>query len=161
MNRFSSAIAIAAISVLSACHQEERPEPTWSISSQQLQVEGKQEVLFTLPDNFQKEEPIISAKPANAATAELFQNDAGMWTLRYQSVDGRPGLDLLSIDSEDEEAEKASHQGRCGGNGQPGPFGHHKDKHPEMKGHYRLQVEILVKEVKDTQQKQLSNSNIQ
>jgi hypothetical protein len=161
MNRFSSAFAIAIITVLSACHKGERPEPAWSISSQQLQVEGQQELLFTLPDNFQKEEPIISAKPVNAATAELFQNAAGMWTLRYQSVDGKVGTDFLSIDSEDEEAKKASHQGRCGGSGQPGPFGQHKDKHPEMKGHYRLQVEILVKEAKDTQQKLLGNSNIQ
>lgn len=147
MNRISSGLFSVLLLSAVACHQE-RPEkePVWETSSKSLEVLGSDVLTFTLPENFQKEEPIISSRPGNAAVAELVKGASGVWVLRYQSIDGKAGLDKLSIDSEDEAAEKAKHHGDCGGGNHPKPlFGHHP-KPREMKGHFRLMLDIAVKE---------------
>jgi len=147
MNRISSGLFSILLLTSVACHQD-RPEkePVWETSSKSLEVLGREVLTFTLPENFQKEEPIISSRPGNASLAELVQDASGTWTLRYQSLDGKAGLDKLSIDSEDEAAEKAKHHGDCGGGNHPKPlFGHHP-KPREKKGHFRLMLDITVKE---------------
>jgi hypothetical protein len=160
MNRISSGLAGIALIAISACHHRERPEPRWEISSQRLQVQGREELIFTLPENFQVEEPIIVSKPGNASVAELFQNNTGLWTLRYQSADGRAGIDKLSIDSEDEAAERANHTAQCDGRKFPRLFRPHRPKR-EKHGHFRLNVEISVQNAGTMEQKKspASSSN--
>jgi hypothetical protein len=144
MNRISSGLFSILLLSAFACHQE-RPEkePVWETSSKSLEVLGRDVLTFTLPENFQKEEPVISSRPGNAAVAELVKGASGVWVLRYQSLDGKAGLDKLSIDSEASEKEK-HHD--CGNGNHPKPsFGHHP-KPREMKGHFRLLLDIAVKE---------------
>jgi len=146
MNRISSGLFSILLLTSVACHQD-RPEkePVWETSSKSLEVLGREVLTFALPENFQKEEPIISSRPGNASLAELVQDASGAWTLRYQSLDGKAGLDKLSIDSEDEAAEKTKDHD-CGNGNQPKPlFGHHP-KPREKKGHFRLMLDITVKE---------------
>ena len=145
MNRISSGLAALALIAVTACHQHERPEPKWEISSKRLEVQGKQELIFTLPENLQQEAPFISSLPSNAAAAELILNSSGEWALRFQSADGKAGVDNLSIDSEGGHGS-APH---CGGGLKHG----HKHNKKEIKGLYRLQLKIAVTEVKDALRK--------
>ena len=156
MNKIGSGLTALALFSFSACHKGEHPLPSREISNQYLEVLGTEELLFTLPENFQKEEPVISEKPAKASSAELFRNDAGQWTLRYISSDGKAGSDQLSIDSDGEHSP--GHH--CRGGRHPRPFGHgHKRR--EVKGQYRLQLEISVEEIKDALRKPLAEGKIQ
>lgn len=154
MNRISSFLAAFSFVGLFSCHhhEEDHPAPMWEISSTQIQVTGKEIMLYTLPENFQRENPVISQKPSESSISEIVRNDAGLWVLRYQSANGQNGMDELTIDSEDEAAERAGHHGHCGrASGQKPLFGPNKGKGPEV--HYRLQVKIMVEESKDVQYK--------
>jgi hypothetical protein len=157
MNRISSGLWSLALLSTMACHQQDHPkkEPVWEASSQRIEVKGNEVISFPLPDNFQKDEPVISSKPSNALQAYLQKDEAGTWLLRYQSLDGKTGIDRLSIDSEDEKGEKPEHHGGCDGGHHSGfgPPRHHGDKHV----HYRLQLEIAVTEDGTQQLKSYTN----
>lgn len=139
-------LAGLALLFLAACHPQDRPQPSWEISSQSLEVQGKKELLFTLPENFQWENPVISRPAALASAAELFLSDEGRWTLRYQSADGK-SADYLSIDSEGGHKQQSAHPDQCGGGGNP-LFGHPRGK-GERKSHFRLNLLIKVTEAGD------------
>ncbi len=145
MNRISSGLAALAFIAVTACHHKEHPEPSWEISSKRLEVQGKQELIFTLPENFQHERSVISSLPSNGSAAELIRNTSGELALRFQSANGKAGVDNLSIDSEGGQGCAS----QCGGGLQPG----HKHKKKEIKGLYRLQLEIAVTEVKEALRK--------
>jgi hypothetical protein len=159
MIRKNAGLVALAFAAFTACHEPERPEPKWEISSQRLEVQGKNELLFTLPDNFQREVPVISAAASGASLTELFRNDAGQWTLRYISSEGKPGIDHLSIDSEDEAAERAEHHGSCQPKPHPKLFGPKHPKKAHHPGHYRLNLEVSVLEANTSEQKLLPSQN--
>jgi hypothetical protein len=143
MNRILIVLHLLVLTSLWSCHHHERPEreSVLKTSKKQLQVSGRQVLSFTLPDEFQKNEPLISELPKG--NAELLKDDAGNWILRFQSKDGIPGTDHLSIDSEYGEGEDHPH---CGGGLNPRPFfGQPPAKTPGLKNNrYRLQVEISI-----------------
>ena len=157
MIKISSTLTALALIVLTACHPQERPEPSWETSSQRLLVSADQEFLFPLPENFQRAHPVISSLPSHAAKAELFQDAAGLWSLRYLAAEINPGSDQLSIDSEDEAAERKVHPDKCGGHGFH-LFGRPHHKHGEEKGHYRLKIQIEVMELNDAVRKSVPGS---
>ena len=146
MKKISVLFSGIAMLALVSCQHQDRPlrEPVWETSSASLEVQGREVLTYTLPADFQKEEPVISARPANAALVELVKDNSGQWTLRYQSSDGKTA-DNLSIDSEDEAAERAAHQGGCAGGHHPKPLFGHPKPGPEHEGHYRLLVNLQVK----------------
>lgn len=159
MNRLHFILAAFTLT-FSACHEPERPEPKWEVSSQRVEVEGSDELLFTLPDNFQRDIPIISVPASEAAVAELFQNEAGFWTLRYRSLSGKSGIDHLSVDSENEAAERGEHHRDCKGNPKPKFFAKHPPQ-KEHKGHYRLNLEVSVLGAEVPQLKKRSEKYLQ
>ena len=150
MNRISSGLWSLALLFSVACHQHEHQRPEkesiWEVSSRRIVAKGTELHSFILPENFQKAEPVISSKPSNALQASLLKDETGAWVLRYQSLDGKNGIDRLSIDSEDESAEKAEHHDNCdGGHHSPPPFGPPR-QHGEKHVHYRLKLEIAISE---------------
>jgi hypothetical protein len=130
-----------------SCRPEERPVPVekWEISSARLVVQGKETILYTLPEEFQQETPVISALPSQASIAEIQKDASGKWALAYQSTEGKAGTDALTIDSENEE----NHPNECHSGTRPyAPFfGHKQQRDAPEKLHRRLKFEIVVKEV--------------
>ena len=119
-----------------------------------MEVQGRAVLEYSLPDPFQKVEPIISIRPENASLAEIFKTADGRWAVRYQSLSGLPGSDKIRIDSEAEHHE--GHQGCHGDGGRPDHDGHENHPH-EQKVFHRLNLEISILSESDNQKKKESS----
>lgn len=140
---------ILILILMGACGHKDMPPkpPIWETSSQLVNVQGKAVLEYSLPENFQREEPFLSANPINASVAEIFKNADGLWAIRYQSLDGLPGKDKLSIDSE-RDFREGHHD--CHAQGTPDDDHHHDHHHGhhhhpnEQKVLHRLMMEIQI-----------------
>jgi len=139
-----------------ACHHKDLPPkpPIWEVSTQSVEVQGRAVLEYSLPEPFQKVEPIISSRPENASLAEMFKTADGRWAVRYQSLSGLPGSDKMRIDSEAEHHE--GHQGCHGDGGRPDHDGHEHHPH-EQKVFHRLNLEISILSESDNQKKKESS----
>jgi len=152
-----SAISLLLFATV-ACHHKELPPkpPIWEISNQSVEVQGRMVLEYSLPDPFQKVEPIIYSRPENASLAEIFKATDGRWALRYQSLSGISGSDKISIDSETDHHE--GHQGCHGDGGRPDHDDDGHEHHPhKQKVFHRLNLEINILSETDNQKKKESS----
>lgn len=141
-----------------ACHHKDLPPkpPIWEVSTQSVEVQGRMVLEYSLPDPFQKVEPIIFSRPENASLAEIFKAADGRWAVRYQSLSGLPGSDKISIDSETDHHK--GHQGCHGDGSRPDHDDDGHDHHPHrLKVIHRLNLEISILSESDNQKKKESN----
>jgi hypothetical protein len=153
--RFSAFSLLLFITV--ACHHKELPpKPTiWEISTQTVEVKGRSVLEYSLPDPFQKVEPIISSRPENSSLAEIFKTTDGRWAVRYQSL-SVSGSDKISVDSEADH-----HEGHQGCHGDSGRHDHDDDGHEhhphEQKVFHRLNLVINIRSETENQKEKESS----